>query len=548
MAAPRTDDAVLLAALKAYEDAGGVMAEAARRSGENLETFKSRVREARKRFGIKRLAHGRVEAIGAKKASLPAKGQVKRYVLTSAQNNTHVWQGFENVRALAEHYGAEIFVGTYSYNKSAYGEASTKRGKGPTVKDQGNWYDPAVEPYIVDGRVQLAPGLVWCGEMNILPTAKDPLSGLETYAGRQSCVVPHAKIEMRSVASGKNEGTKLNFTTGTITQRNYISKRAGLEADFLHAYGAVVVEVCADGTWFVRQLHAGDDDSIYDLDLKVQAGMVTNYVAEGGQAEAISWGDIHAELLEDEQFQVAWGEAGIFETLRPRHQFMHDVLDMRFRNHHESKDPHKMFAKHIRGKESGRAEVGRARRFLIDTKRDWCQTVVVSSNHDMALERWLREADYRYDPVNAIFFLELQLAKYKAIEAGDKGFYLFEYACRELYTEGAGTLIGVKFLKEDESFVICRDGLGGIECGMHGDKGPNGAKGTPQNLRKLGRPATIGDKHTAGIYGKLYVAGVTGPLDMGYNRGPSSWTHSHVLTYPNGRRAIVTVFNGKWRA
>jgi hypothetical protein len=36
---------------------------------------------------------------------------------------------------------------------------------------------------------------------------------------------------------------------------------------------------------------------------------------------------------------------------------------------------------------------------------------------------------------------------------------------------------------------------------------------------------------------------------MGYNKGPSSWSHSHVITYPNGKRSIITLQkNGNWRA
>lgn len=35
---------------------------------------------------------------------------------------------------------------------------------------------------------------------------------------------------------------------------------------------------------------------------------------------------------------------------------------------------------------------------------------------------------------------------------------------------------------------------------------------------------------------------------MGYNKGPSSWSHSHVVTYPNGKRAVVTMRGTRWRA
>src|ERR1035437_6492102 len=124
--------------------------------------------------------------------------------------------------------------------------------------------------------------------MNITPTASDPLTGLETYSGRQSAVFPHAKIAMRTVASIQGSGAKLNYTTGTVTKRNYIQKRAGLMAEFHHTYGGLLVEVDSAGVWKVRQLDAeAVSGTLYDLTLKVENGVVT----DGHRVEAINWGD-----------------------------------------------------------------------------------------------------------------------------------------------------------------------------------------------------------------------------------------------------------------
>jgi hypothetical protein len=93
---------------------------------------------------------------------------------------------------------------------------------------------------------------------------------------------------------------------------------------------------------------------------------------------------------------------------------------------------------------------------------------------------------------------------------------------------------------EDESLKIS-----GIECGMHGHLGPNGARGNPRNLRTVGK-ANTGHTHSAGIVEGVYTAGVLGNLDMEYNKGPSSWSHSSILTYANGKRTIITHRAGKW--
>jgi hypothetical protein len=44
-----------------------------------------------------------------------------------------------------------------------------------------------------------------------------------------------------------------------------------------------------------------------------------------------------------------------------------------------------------------------------DISRPWCDTFVVNSNHDRHLVIWLKEADWRDDPTNAVALLRLTL-------------------------------------------------------------------------------------------------------------------------------------------
>lgn len=482
----------------------------------------------------------RVKARGERRAAKPEKGTIRRFILTCAQNNTKVHDGlWANLHALASHYGADIMVSRFTYDIAAQGARSAKPGTEHAKEDI--WFDPRIASFVCDDRVELARGLVFCGELNILPTAVRPLSGLETYTGRRSAIIPHVKLAMESIASGKHEPTKFCYTTGAITLRNYIQKKAGQKAEFHHCYGALLVEVNDAGEWWVRQLNADSAGVIYDLTLRAKDGVVT----DGHRAEALNWGDIHVARLEDRQRFVNWGDGGIAETLNPKFQFMHDTFDMRARNHHEAKNAHARFARFAKGEEDVREEVRHAARFLADTLRAGCETVVVDSNHDNALTRWLRDADFKTDPVNAVFYLEAQLAYYHALKAGDRRFHMLGWALLRVWPALGPHL---RFLREDESFVICKDRNGGIECGMHGDLGPNGARGSAGAFAKMGRKANVGHTHSAGIHDGIYTAGVTGSLDLEYNRGPSSWSHSHIVTYSNGKRAILTVWNGRWRA
>lgn len=474
---------------------------------------------------------------------VPAKGKVARYILTCAQNNTKLHpQVWANLEALAAYYRASILVSRFMYETRFHG----KTAKPDTANhDEEVWYDEKITPHVCDESVRLAPGLVFSGELQILPTARRPISGLESYTGRDSCIVPHTKFAMQSIASGKSEAAKLIYTTGTVTKRNYVQKKAGLVAQFHHGYGAVLVEVDHRGSWWVRQLNADSTGTIYDLTMVARQGKVYES-GPTSTVEAIVWGDCHVRRGDKTVAKLAWGEGGMLDTLKPRVQFFHDLIDFRSRNHHEIDNSRERFKRYIAGgaEDSVRDEVFEAASALWGRSRPWCKSVVVASNHDAALQRWLDTADYREDPKNAQFFLRLQHASYEAMAAGHE-FDPFVAAMRMGHVTATER---AHFLKEDESYVICKDAGGGIECGMHGHLGPNGLRGSPAALARMGRKAIVGHSHSAGIHDGVYVAGTSSDLDLGYNRGPSSWTHSHVIVYKNGKRSLITMWKGKWRA
>jgi hypothetical protein len=487
---------------------------------------------------IKPLVSGSVKGIEAKVQELPAPGQIKRYILTSAQNNTLVHAQFwTNLLAFAKFYDAEILVGTYSYNQNVFGELSVKRGK-KAERERKLWYDPKLKDYFCDSRKQLAKGLVWCGEYNALPTAVNPLAGLESYSGRKSAIFPHAKMAMRSIATMQDAGTKLNFTTGTVTQKNYIQKREGVIAEHHHVYGALLVEVNDEGNWWVRQLNADTDTGTFqDLDVLVKDGAVTT----GNRVEGITWGDLHSTFADEEVVKTS---LDMLDVLRPKYQFMHDVLEGSSINHHVKDNPHFKFWNWLRGLHRVDEELRRTAVLMDRYDRPFAKTVVVDSNHDDPwIQRWLRESDYRKDPPNAELFIDAQKYLYASIRSGKmpRDINMTEWALKHW-----GNLkSNPKFLISDQSFQICGDK---IECGMHGHLGPNGRYGSPENLSKMGRRSNTAHTHYAGIYDGLYVAGTSTKFRWDYNRGPSNWTHSHIVTYPNGKRTIITIYAGSWRA
>jgi hypothetical protein len=458
-----------------------------------------------------------------------AKGST--FIITSAQNNTYVHGDvLKTLELIAKHNDAQIIVGTFSYNKNGFQNLQ---------KSDGDWFDPKIEDYIVDEPLMLSDKLIYCGELNILPTAENPLSGFHSYTKDCSGIIPHAKVQLETLPRHKSEShTRMLYTTGAITLQNYIQKTSGQKASFHHIFGALIVEIDLDGDHFVRQLIADSSTGhIQDLDVLY----TPDGYFENQRVEAINWGDIHVEKKDDVVYNTSfYNKDSMFDVLKPRYQFCHDTGDGEARNHHNISDPYFRFKAYTTNKDFVEDNIRSVGDFLASIERSYCTTVVVESNHDTVLQRWLKSADYKTDPANALFFLDCQYRTYQSIHNGEEDFSVFEYAVKK-YTDAG--LSNVIFLREDDSFTICGD----IECGMHGHNGTNGAKGSVAIFKKLGTRCNIGHSHTPTIKDGVYYAGVTAKLDQGYNKTATTWAHSHIVTYPTGKRTIVTIVNGKWR-
>jgi hypothetical protein len=493
------------------------------------------------------IAAGRVKATPTAELKLPKKGKIKRYLFTCAQNNTEVfWPLWANLKTLAAHYDAEVHVSRYVYLTNSRSSILSKpNAYEPDIEDEDSKdieWDPAFDDHLSDIRMEVAPGLVWCGEMTILPTADKPLSGLEVYTGRRSCIVPHTKVAMQSIPSSKHAPVKLNYTTGTVTLRNYIQRKAGLKAEFHHTYGALLVEVDSAGNWWCRQIISDSEGVIQDLDVRVDAnGKLTT----GNSVESITWGDVHVDDLVEWVADLCWGEGGMLDTLQPKSQFLHDVLGFRAKSHHELKMPHRLFRRWLLGQTDVEKECRDVCRFLSGAKRNWCESYIVHSNHHDHMGRWLEEQDGRFDPKNVEFWTDMQQLVWRQLRKGAEKPNYFKLMVEHLAPD---LLTDYIILDPDSSIVICPDKNGGIECAMHGHAGPNGGRGSPQAFAKLGRKATLGHYHAAGILDGVWWGGTCAKLDPDWTTGPGAMSHSHVVTYPNGKRAIVTMWAGKWRA
>lgn len=456
----------------------------------------------------------------------------KKYVITSAQNNTFVHDKFlKSLLQYCDENDAELLVSTFHYNKNGFQNGS----------DKEVWFDPKIREYIVDESCLIGEDLVFCGELNILPTAVNPLSGLHNYTNEMSAIIPHAKLQVESLATGQDVHAKIMYTTGAVTQRNYVQMKAGQKAEHHHCFSALIVEVDTGGDWFVRQLNAeSDTGEFYDLTKKYTP---TGSYFEEDSVEAINWGDIHAAKINKMVKDISWGDSGdsIINVLKPKKLLAHDTMDMCYKNHHGIGDPYFIFQMFSHKTESVEEEIGLTVDILKDMAGKCEELVVVESNHDLAIERYLKEQDYRKDPLNAIFFLKMQLNNYQKM-FDKKQLSTFKDAC-DIVT-GYGMPSNIRFLTTDESYKVVD-----IECGSHGDRGSNGTRGSVNSFQKQGIKYNIGHGHSFCVKDGVWMAGACmSAEESGYAKGASSWSFTHIITYKNGKRTGITIKGGKWRA
>jgi hypothetical protein len=293
--------------------------------------------------------------------------------------------------------------------------------------------------------------------------------------------------------------------------------------------------------------------TLQDLGVLVKDGKV---ITDEARVESITHGDLHGTFADPEVVQTS---LDMVDRLMPKYQFLHDVMEGAAVNPHQRKyqTNHEKFHTWLRGYHKLDNELVDTAKLLMRYERPFSKTVIVDSNHDDAwIKKWLREYDYRKDPPNTEIFLDLQAYLYGQIRNGVtdeqsrsrtanpkmvRDINVLEYALRKF----GGYKAKTKFLLTDEPFKTCGNK---IENGMHGHLGPAGRFGTPENLSKMARKANTAHTHATGIFNGLYVAGTSSKLRWDYTKGPSNWTNSHVVTYSNGKRSIITIYEGKWRA
>ena len=436
----------------------------------------------------------------------------KRFIITWAQNATKIFEPFfENIKTYAEFINADIHIiaGRYKNPTSTW----------TSNQESDEWWDKNVVPYLDANRHNIHKYVTIMSDIKIQPTAVNPMTGLHSVSGVNSCVFGSPKVQLEMIPVLESQPPKMMVTTGSVTKKNYTDSKAGKKGEFHHTYGFSIIEINDDKSFFIRQVTANDKDgSFTDLYYDVKDGNVS----EINEIEGIVLGDLH---IGNHDEKVLKSTFKLMNKIKPKHVVLHDVFDGYSINHHEAKDPFIQYGKEVLGTNDLGKELDEMLEVL-DNFKNFENVVIVRSNHDDFLDRWLKNEDWKRQPTmkNSTLYMDLSL---RLLKQYSKDTHKIKGVIPDVINQKFPNYIT---LDRTSSYKI-KD----YECGLHGDVASNGSRGSLLNFRKLNTKLIVGHYHAPGRKDGALSVGTSTKLRMGYNIGPSSWMNSHIIIHKNGK-------------
>jgi hypothetical protein len=444
----------------------------------------------------------------------------KRFIITWAQNNTPVHETFiSNIEAYAKFLNADIHViaGRYKNPTSVF-----------TDQKNDNWSDRIGE-YLDANRHEVHKHMWIMSDVKIQPTAIDPMTGLQGMSGINSCVFGSPKVHMETIPVLEGNLPKMMMSTGACTVKNYTDSKAGKKGEFHHALGFVLVEIKDKDTFFARQVTATDDGDFNDLYHNIAYDPIEEVVniSRIETIPAAILGDLHYGQHDQ---RVIDKTLEMFSVIRPENVVLHDVFDGLSINHHESKDPFIQYQREVDGTNSLRREVDEMLNGLKDFEN--YNVIIVRSNHDDFLDRWLKGTDWRKANTmkNSIEYMEYSALLLRGTAPNGVIPYLINQKYPKFITLG-----------RSDSFVV-----NGWELGQHGDIGASGTRGSLVQFRKLNTKIVVGHYHSPGRKDGALAVGTSTKLRVNYNLGPSGWLQSHVIIHNDGKAQHINFIKGEY--
>jgi len=491
---------------------------------------------------------------GKKKAGVKPRKQFKRkidtdriMVFTAAQNATPVHQGFfDTLKVFVDDWDAELCVIPIRYKNPTSRWSASQANKEYWLRDVAEaelaekgidadsyyestkndfmdvswsqYLDEHSRKYLYEQKRKLNSNLVVRADVKTQPTDGDPLTGMEGMTQGESGIFGHTKLRLKCIATPQNKMAKILTTTGACTVPNYTDSKVGKKGEHHHVLGALVVQIKNDKVFYIHHINARKSDGAFIfLDHEYHP---SGKIKKAKPSKALIFGDAHYRFADKKVVDATFRKGGLADLLRAKVFVWHDLLDCYWGNPHNSKNPFITIAKHKSDYHLAREEVEATVAWMQELGKGK-KNYIIPSNHDDMFARWIIREDWKDHPDNAEFYLETALVMARSAKMAATG---AEYLDPFAYWVGQMTdnAPNINALPQNQSLVI-----GEIELSFHGDKGPNGARGTIENLSKLGVKLITGHGHSAAIKDGHTRTGTMTGLTAEYTDGPGNWTNAH---------------------
>lgn len=448
-------------------------------------------------------------------------GKTKRFIVTTAITGCRVQpELLASMETYCKENDAEILILVASDPAHQYSNDDSL-GRVDNLLEEANLI---VNDTLVNNNLFLS-------EIKLSAKQIDPSTGMQDLAQKNnsSYIFATPKQRLKYVAVPMGHHPPAIIGTGAITDPDYttdmyMSRRLAYMADQLHVMGGVVVEIEDQEIFHFRHFQANADGSFIDWGV-----LYTPEGTEPVNVEALICGDEHAGR---QKMEVIDARLRLCEELKPRRIVLHDLFDGRSISHHTA---HKAVTLAQQAQESldSLLEEFKAVAESLERYEELCERiVVVKSNHDEHVVKYLEDGRFIKDPRNFRLALDLAAAVYDGLDPIKVG---AEIASGRKFDD-------VTWLQRDADYVVA-----GVDLSHHGDRGPNGSRGGIKAFAKSVRASVTGHSHTAEIYGSAWRVGTsTDRLD--YCVGPSSWTNTDCILYENGSRQMVNYIQGRYKA
>ena len=437
----------------------------------------------------------------------------KRFLVSWAQNNSPInSEMFKNMKAYGDFLDAEILIiaGRYSNRLETLS------------KDTKESWAEEILPYLTAKRNSIHKHIDIVGDIKINATTQNVLAGLNGITGEKSSIFGSPRLQMSTVPFLHGRMPKIVMTTGALTIENYTDSRIGQLSFFHHCFGFAIIEIKDEEIFYVRQVPVCKNGSFIDLLYSVKNQEVSKIDSISG----IVLGDLH---VGDHDPEVIEKTLKLLEKIKPDNVIIHDAFNGSSINHHEALDPFIQYEREMNNTNSLKDEVSMLLKEL--EKFEKYNTVIVKSNHDTFVDRWLSSTDWRKasTPKNSLEYMIYSAA----ILSGEAKNGIIPWVINKRFP---------KFitLGDSDSFVV-----DGYELAIHSHIGANGGKPSTTTFRKLNTKMVVGHSHSPERFENVLRTGTSTKLNLKYTQGgATSWMQSHVILHKNKKAQHIFFVNG----